>query len=359
MTDSKQKLIALLRATLIKVEGLPEMIEKEDIYLPDGFHVDIEFMTAMLQYINEAVSAGAAVMKSIKNLLCIKDENPAPDKKNKEGKKWGVEEVLKHCTFKDNILRLPSVQLNPKSYAEVKKWIMEAGGKWNGGKIQGFTFDFDAARVAGILMSGKRCNLKQDFQFFSTPAALADWLVSLSDVRPEHAVLEPSAGTGAIITAIHKACPEVVIDAFELMPENRQALEKMQGVTLVGEDFTQGVPRLYDRIFANPPFSKNQDVKHTRMMFDALDPDRGEMCVITSRHWVNAAEKECVDFRQWLQDVGAETHEIPEGVFSESGTSIATMAIVIRRRQVTGKSGGRVAEVIGKASEIYKEIYGI
>lgn len=28
-------------------------------------------------------------------------------------------------------------------------------------------------------------------------------------------------------------------------------------------------------------------------------------------------------------------------------------------RQVAGKSGGRVAEEIGKASEIYKEIYGI
>ena len=27
-------------------------------------------------------------------------------------------------------------------------------------------------------------------------------------------------------------------------------------------------------------------------------------------------------------------------------------------RQVAGKSGGRVAEEIGKASEIYKEIYG-
>ncbi len=335
MTESKQNLIRHLRTTLVEVKGLPEMIEKEDLYLPDGVHVDTEFMMAMLQYVNNATDAAAAVMRSLQKLLGIDpDEIKADKKKNKEGKKWGVEDVLKHCTFNDNILRLPDVQLNPKSYAEVKKWITEAGGKWNGGKIQGFTFDFDATRVAGILMSGKRCNLKQEFQFFSTPPALAEWLVSLSDVKPGYAVLEPSAGTGAIIKAIHKTCPEVVVDAFELMPENRQTLEKMINVSLVDEDFTQGVPRLYDRIFANPPFARNQDIRHARMMYDALDPNGGEMCVITSRHWVNAQEKECEQFRNWLHEVNAETHEIPNGVFDESGTSVATMAIVIKRNKI-------------------------
>lgn len=332
MTETKQNLIRLLHATLVKVEGLPEMIEKEDMYLPDGFHVDTEFLMAMLEYINDATSAGLAVMRSLEKLLGIDtDEGNAENKKGKEGKKWGVEEVLRHCTFEDNILRLPDVQLNPKSYAEVKKWIMEAGGKWTGGKTQGFTFDFDASRVAGILLQGKRCNLKQEFQFFSTPPALAEWLVSLSDVKPEYAVLEPSAGTGAIINAIHKVCPEVSVDVFELMPENKQTLAKMKNVSIVGDDFTNGVPRLYDRIFANPPFAKNQDIRHTRMMYEALVPVGGQMCVITSRHWVQAPEKECAQFRDWLVEVNAETHEIPNGVFDESGTNVATMAIVIKR----------------------------
>ena len=118
------------------------------------------------------------------------------------------------------------------------------------------------------------------------------------------------------------------------MPENRQTLEKMSGVSLVGEDFTQGVPRLYDRIFANPPFSKNQDIRHVRLMYDALNPDGGEMCVITSQHWVSGAEKECVQFREWLHEVCAEAHEIPNGAFDESGTNVATMAIVIRRKKI-------------------------
>lgn len=330
MTESKKELIAALRAALASVGELPGRIEKEDIYLPDRGYVDVEFMTAILRYINEATATAAEVMKSLHKLLGIDMTEAQPAKKAKDGKKWSVEQVLKNCTFADNVLKLPDVQLNPKTYAATKTWIAEAGGRWVGGKTQGFVFDFDATRVAGMLLRGERCNLKKDFQFFSTPAALADWLVTLSDVKPEYAILEPSAGTGAIIAAIRRACPGATVDAFELMPENRQTLEKMPGVRLVGEDFTQGVPRLYDRIFANPPFSKNQDIRHVRMMYDALDPSSGEMCAITSRHWLNGSERECAEFREWLREIGAETHEIPAGAFDESGTGVATMAIVAK-----------------------------
>ncbi len=330
MTESKRHLMQLLNATIIEVDSLPEMIERENIYLEDGKHVDTEFFMDMLMYINKATEAAYKVMKALHNLLGIEETFPQEDKKKKEGKKWDAREVLRHCRFENNTMYLPNVQLNPKSYAEVKKWITEAGGKWTGGKVQGFTFEFDATRVASILLKGERINLKQEFQYFSTPDELADWLVSLSDVASHHAVLEPSAGSGAIIKAIHRRCASVEVDAFELMPENQQFLRKLPNVNIVGEDFTKGVPRLYDRIFANPPFSKNQDVVHTMAMYDALSSG-GEMCVITSRHWCDAGEKICQDFRQWLEDVGAETHEIPNGVFSESGTEIATMAIKVKK----------------------------
>lgn len=330
MTKSKQNLIRLLNATLIEVRNLPELIEKENIYLEDGFHVDTEFMIVLLQYVNNATDAGLKVMRSLEKLLGIKEDTDASDsKKSKAGRKWGVQEVLQHCRFENNILYLPNVQLNAKSYAEVKKWIMEAGGKWQGGKTQGFTFDFDATRVASILRKGERYNLQKHFQYYATPDALADWLVGLSDVKTEYTILEPSAGTGNIIKAVHRVNPDVDVDAFELMPENRQSLEKLKGVRLVGEDFIQGVPRLYNRIFANPPFSGNQDIRHVRAMYEALDPNNGEMCVITSRHWCHASERECVEFRQWLIDVDAVQHEIPRGVFDESGTNVATIALKI------------------------------
>lgn len=55
-----------------------------------------------------------------------KDDRKA--KKADNGSKWNVEEILRHCTLEDNVLKLPSVQFNKKSYLEAKKWIEEAGG---------------------------------------------------------------------------------------------------------------------------------------------------------------------------------------------------------------------------------------
>lgn len=331
MTETKKQLIDLLHATLVKVEGLPERIANENMYLEDGIHVDIEFMTAILEYIKEATAAGNAVMKALQQLLGIEEGPKSANKSSNEGKSWSPEQILQHCRFEDNILYLPNVQFNKKAYISVKQWITEAGGKWTGGKVQGFTFDFDATRIAGILLEGKKCNLQQEYQFFETPDELADWLVSLIDLNADHAILEPSAGRGAIIRAIQKACPGATIDAFELMPENKQFLQKLKGIQIVGEDFTKGVPRIYDRICANPPFAKNQDIKHVRAMYEALNPNGGQMSVITSNHWCESEEKICVEFREWLADVGAEIFDIPSGTFKQSGTTVTTTAIVIKR----------------------------
>ena len=230
------------------------------------------------------------------------------------------------------MLHLPQVQLNKKSYATVKQWVEEAGGKWTGGKVQGFTFDFDATRVASILMEGKRCNLQQEFQFFETPPEIADWLVSLAgDIQPGMSVLEPSAGRGAIIKAIHRVCPELAVDYYELMPENRQFLSTMDHVHPMGEDFYEEQSSVqYDRIIANPPFSGNQDIRHVRRMYDWLKPG-GTVAAVTSTHWQMGQEKLCADFRKWLQEVGAHTYEIGEGKFKASGTGVNTLAIVITK----------------------------
>ena len=58
---------------------------------------------------------------------------------------------------------------------------------------------------------------------FETPAEVADWLVMLAGgIHENDTVLEPSAGRGALIKAIHRACPSVTVECYELMPENRE-----------------------------------------------------------------------------------------------------------------------------------------
>lgn len=55
---------------------------------------------------------------------------------------------------------------------------------------------------------------------FETPVDVADWLVMLAGgINEADTVLEPSAGRGALIKAIHRSCPSVIVKCYELMPE--------------------------------------------------------------------------------------------------------------------------------------------
>ena len=331
MTSKKKNLIEALHGSYMFVANLPELIDKETIYDSTG-HVDTEFMTAILEFMSRMAQVTNDVNKSLARLLGIEETEGKKNTKEDNGSRWSVEEILKHCTLEDNVLRLPQVQFNKKSYAEAKKWIEEAGGSWQGGKVQGFIFPFNPERVFSILNEGKRCNLARDFQFFETPSNVADWLVMLAGgIHELDTVLEPSAGRGALVKAIHRSCPDAVVDCYEMMPENKGLLSRLGGINIIGDDFTKStIGKKYTKIIANPPFSGNQDIRHVRMMYDMLEQG-GTLASITSAHWEFAEEKTCRDFRQWLEDVGGAKYEIESGAFKESGTGVRTLAIVIKR----------------------------
>lgn len=328
--NKKEILIKALRGSVAQLNELSTMTEGIDVYNATG-HVDTEFLIEALSCVNTFMDASNTVVQKISSLLA--PDAPVDEKKKQadEGKKWEVEDILKHCTLEGNVLKLPAVQFNKKSYAEAKKWIEKAGGSWQGGKIQGFTFPFNPERIFSILKEGKRCNLQQEYQFFETPAEVADWLVMLAgEIHENDTVLEPSAGRGALIKAIHRACPSVTVECYELMPENREFLHSLDNVIILDEDFTKDSVGSYTKIIANPPFSNNQDIEHVRIMYERLAAG-GTLAAITSSHWKIASEKKCVDFRNWLEEVHGEVFEIGAGEFKESGTSISTMAVVIKK----------------------------
>lgn len=330
MKSRKENLIKALHGSFMFVDNLPELISKESIYDENGI-VDCELLTSILEWMSRMAEVSNKVSESLGKLLGIEDLPENGKKKFDEGKKWNVAEILKHCTLENNILKLPQVQFNKKSYADAKKWIEEAGGSWQGGKVQGFTFPFNAERVFSILKDGKRCNLQQEYQFFETPDGVADWLVMLAGgIHEDDTVLEPSAGRGALIKAIHRACPSVMVECYELMPENREFLHSLGNVILLGEDFAKDSIGSYSKIIANPPFVNNQDIDHVRLMYERLE-EGGTLAAITSPHWKFASEKKCAAFRQWIDEVHGQVFEIGAGEFKESGTSISTMAVVIKK----------------------------
>lgn len=331
MTSKNETLIEMLRGSVVPLKGIPALLDGKDIYDETG-HVDCDFMMAILEFLADLTDAENRAMRALQKMLGIEENDHRAKDKDNTGAKWSAEEILKHCTLEDNVLKLPCVKFNKKSYADAKKWIEEAGGNWTGGKVNGFTFPFNAERVFSILKEGRRCNLQQDYQFFETPAEVADWLVMLAGgIHESDTVLEPSAGRGAIVKAIRRSCHSITVDCYELMPENVELLRSVDGVKILGTDYTESnANKKYTKIIANPPFSNNQDIDHVRRMYDMLDKG-GTMAAITSRHWEFSKEKKCIEFRDWLHEVSGVKYEIEGGAFQESGTQIKTLAVVIKK----------------------------
>ena len=245
-----------------------------------------------------------------------------------------IESILKNCTVEGNIVRLPEGQLDRKIYDQLAKALNGIGGKWKGGKVAGFVFESDPTSRLQQIQGGEKLNLKKEFQFFETPDKIADLIVKEAYIDRDDVVLEPSAGRGAIIRAVRRIQTFCRIDAVELMPENAAYLRRAAfNIRVVHEqDFLEFAGwRIgeYDRIVANPPFSKNQDIDHVQAMYQCLKPG-GRLVSVVSTHWQISNNRKEREFREWLSDVRAEiVADLPVGTFSESGTSVPALIIAI------------------------------
>jgi methylase of polypeptide subunit release factors len=245
-------------------------------------------------------------------------------------------EVLKQCTVEGMVVKLPPNKLNREDYLAVKGKLELIGGKWKGGKIQGFIFQEDPTELLEEISNGEDRNLKQEYQFFATPSGLARKM--MEDMpEPENAnyeekVLEPHGGDGALIKALYEYIGRIVpVDTYEAMEINRKRLQKIEGVSIIGDDFLKcNRENYYDIIIANPPFTKNQDIDHIRKMYEVCKPG-GTIITIASPSWTFGSQKKQVQFREWLNSLNAEIEEIEPGAFKESGTTIRSMKIVIRK----------------------------
>ena len=301
-----------------------------DLIIKENGYVDTDALLAELKKTVEHLQEARTIMSDISNSLGADVNNNKPDRQD-TGKIIDPLEVIRLCEVFGNEVHLPKIQFNKKVYADVKKLLENSGGSWVGGKTQAFVFPFNPERVISELKAGNKINIQQDYQFFETPDDISDWMVSLSGIKEGCSILEPSAGRGSIIRAIHRVCPNTVVDCFELMPENRDFLLCMNGINLIGFDFlTEPCNRKYDAIIANPPFSGNQDMMHVMRMYDCLSND-GILLAITSRGYTFRNDKKAIEFREWLASVDAKQYRIEKGRFKDSGTAIEANLLKIRK----------------------------
>lgn len=164
--------------------------------------------------------------------------------------------------------------------------------------------------------------------YFPTPAPVVDRMLDHAQIDPDMTILEPSAGSGAILDGIKALAPSADLTACEVSPRLREILE-LKGYALAGHDFTDWQPDSpFDRVLMNPPFENGQDMDHVRRAFDMLKPG-GRLVAIMSPGYSFRSDKRAVAFRDWLAGLVWEFEELPAGAFKESGTGVQTHMLII------------------------------
>ena len=146
-----------------------------------------------------------------------------------------VIDVLASAEIEGNKLRL-TAQLDRGLYQKVAKVVLANGGKRNS-KEKAHIFKEDVeTMISNMLLTGEYTDVKQEFQFFPTPDALAKEIVGKAGIVDGDVCLEPSAGHGNIA----KYMPGC--DVIELNPDNRKYLAE-NGFNLVHDDFMTFEPQ--------------------------------------------------------------------------------------------------------------------
>jgi phospholipid N-methyltransferase len=164
-------------------------------------------------------------------------------------------------------------------------------------------------------------------QLFPTPADLADRMVDEADIQPDNEILEPSAGTGAIIDAIRRRLNHgAAITAVEINP---QLAHRLRFVDCLGAGRVRDVDFLtcngdlgtFDRILMNPPFRNGEDIKHITHAMHMLKPG-GRLVAI------------CADGprqNETLKPMASTWEELPADTFKDQGTGVRAVLLTIDR----------------------------
>lgn len=232
-----------------------------------------------------------------------------------------VIDVLASAEIEGNKLRL-TAQLDRALYQKVAKVLLSIGGKWNS-KEKAHIFKEDVeTMISNMLLTGEYTDAKQEFQFFPTPDALAKEIVERAGIDEGDICLEPSAGHGNIA----KYMPGC--DVIELNPDNRKYLTE-NGFNLIHDDFMTFEPQKdYDVIVMNPPFCKQQDIKHVTK---AIQIAKKCVVAIMSASPMWRTDKASEEFRALVDSYRGSIEELPEGAFKESGTNVKTCLVVVRK----------------------------
>ena len=163
-------------------------------------------------------------------------------------------------------------------------------------------------------------------QLFATPPELAQQVVDLAEIGEGMTVLEPSAGTGALLEPLFSPngtawlgepsgnTPGARLVVVERSHELCVRLRACYAVAQVNQgDFLESTPTAeFDRIIMNPPFKNGSDIKHVLHALKFLKP--GGRCVAIVANGPRQQDQLKPMASQWI--------DLPAGTFAEQGTNV-------------------------------------
>jgi protein-L-isoaspartate O-methyltransferase len=171
-------------------------------------------------------------------------------------------------------------------------------------------------------------------QLFPTPAHVAAEMVELAEIEIGERVLDPEAGTAAILKALPGVVPfgavkqtAVEVVAVEINHALAKALETSGYANkVVCADFLECGDELgkYDVILMNPPFARAIDIEHIKHARKFLNP-KGRLVAVCAD-----GPRQNEQLRPIAEGSGGMWKVLPPGTFKEEGTMVNSALMLIR-----------------------------
>ena len=235
--------------------------------------------------------------------------------------------------MKHEVIKIEDIQdiMTKTEYEEAGEPVIVPASK------SGLTYSSEPKPWEALEEAAKNIQVVTADELFPTPEAVIERMLELVPM-PKHSisVLEPSAGTGAIVKYLLRL-PEADFHHYYLVEKNQQLRQHLKAefgildfvhVSDFSDFLEYPADDTYSRIYMNPPFSA--DAEHVMYAYDLL-ADSGIMVAVMSEHAFFASDNQSTAFRDWLEAVGGYSEQCPADSFKASGTGVNTRLVVIKR----------------------------
>lgn len=172
-----------------------------------------------------------------------------------------------------NSLRFDHAEQSRAARSQAEDVLKAIGGVPQGKGLTYYLFDYNPGEVLGRIVASGCIPDQQSHQFYPTPAGLAEKVVEMADIGPEHTVLEPSAGQGGLADLLPKeqtTCVEIAALHCQILRAKGYVVHEADFLAWADLHWTGGLG--FDRIVMNPPFSEGRARAHTEAAYTLLKP---------------------------------------------------------------------------------------